>query len=82
MTEVQYIGIIGAIWFVLAGILGWVGIRIFGKLDSLSEQMNEIHTGLQKQMSDADTILHGRINEIDRRVTRVETRCSIEHKGE
>lgn len=79
MSDPQYIGIIGAIWMLLSGIIGWIGIRIFSKLDHLSEQMTDIHAGLQKQLTEGDNILHGRINEMDRRVTRVETRCSIEH---
>jgi len=81
MTEPQFIGIIGSIVSILVGLLAWIGIRIFNKLDSLSAQMSEINTGLQRQLIDGDNILHGRINEIDRRVTRVETRCSIEHEA-
>ena len=81
MSESQYLGIIGSFWMILTGILGWIGIRIFNKLDSLSTQMTDINTGLQRQLTDGDNILHGRINEIDRRVTRVETRCHIEHEA-
>jgi predicted PurR-regulated permease PerM len=79
MTEAHYTGIISAIFFLLVGVVGWIGARIFSKLDSLSEQMTSISAGLQKQITDGDNILHHRVNEIDRRVTRVETRCSIEH---
>lgn len=77
MTEAQYTSVIAALWFLLTGILGWVGLRIFGKLDKLSEQMSSINVGLQKQISDGDNILHGRINSLDRRVSRVEAKCHI-----
>ena len=80
MTEAHYTSIISAIFFILVGMLGWVGTRIFGKLDNLSEQMAALHSGLQKQIVDGDSILHHRVNEVDRRLTRVETKCSIEHE--
>lgn len=79
MTEAHYTGIISAIFFILVALVSWIGARIFSKLDSLSEQMTSISAGLQKQITDGDNILHHRVNEIDRRVTRVETRCSMEH---
>jgi len=81
MSESQYINLIGSISGVLLSVLAWVGVRIFAKLDSLSKQMSEIHEGLQKQITEGDNILHSRINDIDRRVTRVETRCSMEHEA-
>lgn len=80
MTEAHYTSIISAIFFLLVGIVGWIGVRIFNKLDSMAEQMTAISTGLQRQITDGDSILHHRVNEIDRRVTRVETKCSIEHE--
>ena len=79
MTEAHYTGIISAIFFILVALVSWIGARIFSKLDSLSEQMTSISAGLQKQITDGDNILHHRVNEIDRRVTRVETRCGMEH---
>ena len=81
MNEAQLINLIGSISGVLLALLAWIGVRIFAKLDSLSKQMSEIHEGLQKQIADGDNILHNRINEIDRRVTRVETRFHIEHEA-
>ena len=79
MTEPQYINLIGSIFGILLAVLAWIGVRIFSKLDGLSTQMAEVHQGLQKQITDGDNILHDRIIEIDRRVTRVETRCTVEH---
>lgn len=80
MTEAHYTSIIAAIFFILVGMVGWVGTRIFWKLDNLSEQMTALSSGLQKQIVDGDSILHHRVNEVDRRLTRVETKCSIEHE--
>lgn len=81
MTETNYINMISAISGVLLGVLAWIGVRIFSKLDGLSNQVSDFHRGLQAQIADGDNLLHGRINDLDRRVTRVETRCSIEHEA-
>ena len=81
MTEAHLTSVVNGLWVILMGVLGWIGVRIFNKLDKLSEQMAAVSDGLQKQISDGDNILHGRITELGERVTRVETRCQIEHKG-
>ena len=80
MTETHYMALISALFLVILGMVKWVGMRIFGKLDNLSEQMTTLHSGLQKQIVDGDSILHHRVNEVDRRLTRVETKCNIEHE--
>lgn len=81
MSETQYISIIGSMLMILVGIVGWIGTRIFNKLDGLADQQAKNHDAIQKQITDGDNILHNRITEIDRRVTRVETRCNMEHPG-
>lgn len=79
MTETHYIGLLSTSFFTLLGLLSWIGVRIFGKLDGLSSQLVAFRESVQKQITDGDNILHHRVNELDRRVTRVETKCSIEH---
>ena len=46
----------------LIAVLGWLGNKIYTKLESLSDAMDAVKDEL-----------HERINKIDRRVTRVET---------
>lgn len=81
MSEPQLVGIVGSVLMVLVGLVGWIGTRIFAKLDRLSDQQSDMQSGLQRQINEGDNVLHHRVNELDRRVTRVETRCSMEHDG-
>ena len=79
MTEAHYIGLLSTVFFVLLSLLSWVGTRIFGKLDGLSEQLTSVKESMRRQITEGDNILHHRVNELDRRVTRVETKCQVEH---
>lgn len=59
-----------AMFGLLCSILGWIGNRIYNKVD-------EMATNLEKMAGE----LHDRINGIDRRVTVVETKCGSNHIG-
>lgn len=54
----------------LTTVLGAIGNKVYYKLDELSKTMRNI---------EAD--LHGKIGELDRRVTRVEAKCDINHRS-
>ena len=45
-------------------LLGWLGSKLYSKLESMSDAFNEIKREIQK---------------IDNRVTRLEERCRYEH---
>lgn len=60
------LGLVAGLFSILVMMLGWIGNKLYGKLGELS-------TTLHKVESD----VHGRISELDRRVTRVETKCNI-----
>ena len=60
--------IIAAMFGVLCAVLGWLGNRIYNKVDEMSKSLNAMAGEL-----------HARINGIDRRVTIVETKCSTNH---
>jgi len=66
MEAVQFVAvassIAAALFSVLIAVLGWLGNKIYTKLESLSDAMDAVKDEL-----------HERINKIDRRVTRVET---------
>ena len=75
MEAVQFVAvassIAAALFSVLIAVLGWLGNKIYTKLESLSDAMDAVKDEL-----------HERINKIDRRVTRVETivdRRSLDH---
>lgn len=75
MNEAQLLSVIGALFAIVIGGLAWIGNRIFGKLDLLSDQMLENRDLFGTRMDD----VHDRINQLDKRVTAVEVRCNYEH---
>ncbi len=66
MTEAQLIaillGLVATFFTLLIVMLGWIGNRINAKLDEVAISMHNIETDL-----------HGRISDLDRRVTVNET---------
>lgn len=62
--------LVAAMFGLLCAILGWLGNRIYNKVDEMS-----------KSLTSMAGELHTRINGIDRRVTVVETRCMDTHPG-
>lgn len=71
------IGAVGALLAVLAAVLGWVGTQINDRLSNLADEMKLTNQTLTKIERD----LRGELSRLDRRVTRVEARCDIEHGG-
>lgn len=68
MSESLLLSLVAALFAMLTGILAWVGMRIFEKLDHLGDQI-----------ADGNGELHDRITALDRRVTTVEATCQIIH---
>lgn len=72
MTETQMLTIasslVATMFGLLVAVLGWLGSRVYSKLDEMSHTMQAIASEL-----------HNRINGLDRRVTVVETRCGVNH---
>lgn len=70
MTEAQMImillSLVGVFFAILVVILGWMGNKVYSKLSEMAKTMHNIETDL-----------HGRITNLDRRVTRVETKLEI-----
>ena len=60
--------LVATLFGLLVTLLGWLGNKIYSKLDDMSVTMTNISTDL-----------HGKISDLDRRVTRVETRCETNH---
>ena len=67
MTDLQLIGagsaLIGLLFGVLVAMLGWLGSRIIVRLDLMVDRLNQVSGEL-----------HIRINGLDTRLTRVETK--------
>lgn len=60
--------VVGAMFGLLCLLLGWVGAGMHRKLDVMGEKLSLMAGEL-----------HTRINHIDNRLTKVETRCAYEH---
>lgn len=59
---------VGVMFGLLCCILGWIGNRISVKLESLDDKVDKLASEL-----------HTRVNQLDQRVVRLETRCDFEH---
>lgn len=72
MSEVMLLTIaaslVATLFGLLVAILGWLGNKIYTKLDEMSSTMHGIAGDL-----------HDRINGLDKRITVVETRCTTNH---
>ena len=68
MSDTQLLTIsaqlVAALFCILIMLLGWLGSKLYIKLESISDAFNEIKREIQK---------------IDNRVTRLEERCRYEH---
>ena len=56
--------LVAALFGILIMLLGWLGSKLYSKLESMSDAFNEIKREIQK---------------IENRVTRLEERCRYEH---
>lgn len=69
MTEPHLISIllalVAAFFFLLVAMVGWMGNKLYMKLSEMSVSMHNIESDL-----------HGRITDLDRRVTVVETKLA------
>lgn len=61
--------LVATLFALLVAILGWLGNKIYSKLEEMNLTMGKISADL-----------HGKISDLDRRVTRVEVRCHFEHE--
>ena len=58
--------LIATLFGLLIAVLGWMGNKVYGKISEMASSMHNIERDL-----------HGRISDLDRRVTRVETRVGV-----
>ena len=72
MTNAQmlslYSTIVTTLFAILVAVLGWLGTRLYVKLDEMSKSLRIIEGDL-----------HDRITNIDKRLVAVESRCIYEH---
>ena len=62
--------IVGALFGLLTVVVGWIGNKLYGKLESIEKKINKIENELRQE-----------IHELDRRVTRLETYAEIVDHG-
>ena len=72
MSETQMLAVagimIGSLFGLLCALIGWLGSKAIARLDSVVEMLNKVSGEL-----------HERINGLDTRLVRVETKCSYQH---
>lgn len=62
--------LIGAMFGLLIMMVGWVGNKLYTKLDEVGGLIRAVERDV-----------HGRITELDRRVAKVEVRCEMSKRG-
>lgn len=67
--------VIGALLALLCSVLGWVGLSMNRRLHELTKEVAGTNVTLNKIERD----LRGELSRLDRRVTRVEATCQIQH---
>lgn len=70
------VGFIGGLLMILCSILGWVGISMNKRLTELTMEVSATNATLNKIERD----LRGELSQLDRRVTRVESQCRVQHE--
>lgn len=63
------LGIIAGLFGMIMAVLGWLGNRIYSKLDEVAKSI----TAMYERVGEVKDELHDRITGIDKRVTRIET---------
>jgi len=61
--------LIAAVFGVLVAVLGWLGNKLYTKVDEIAKTMHQIAAGL-----------HDKINDHGERLTRLEAGCSSNHR--
>ena len=61
--------LVATLFGILVAIIGWGGSRVISKLEDVANKLNTMAVEL-----------HGRINDIDVRVSVIETKCESQHK--
>lgn len=72
-----FVSMIGALLAALCTVLAWVGLNINKRLEALTKEVASTNGTLRAIEKD----LRNDLSQLDRRVTRVEARCDIEHNG-
>ena len=84
MTETQMLTMAGALvaamFGLLATVLGWIGSRMFSKLDEVVKTIGDVKDELHERISSYQAMQSEKWNGIERRVTAIESRCSIIHQ--
>ncbi len=71
------IGLISVLFGCLVGVIGWAGSQIKQQIKDLGDKMEVTNSTLTKIERD----LRGELTNLDRRITRVESKCENMHNG-
>lgn len=73
--------IISAMFGLLATVLGWIGNKVYGKLDEVVKAVGSVKDELHTRITDTDRRQTTALIEIDRRVSKIEAVCTTQHKS-
>lgn len=82
MTETTILFGIGVLLSIIGFLIVFVLTGIKSEIRDVNDKLEKIEGDLHKRVSDIDRRHQDQMVEIDRRVSRVEARCEIVHRGE
>lgn len=75
----ELIGLVGVLFFMLVGVLVWIGQRVHQRLDHLSDVVGEKFDNLHDILAMTERRHNDKIVDIERRVIVIEQRCNHHH---
>jgi hypothetical protein len=84
MTETQLLttasALLAAMFGLLTAVLGWVGSRMYGKLDEVVKALGNVKDELHERITTTDRRHTDNFADLEHRVVALETRCTFYHK--
>jgi hypothetical protein len=84
MTETQLLtlasALLAAMFGLLTAVLGWVGSRMYGKLDEVVRALGTVKDELHDRITTTDRRHSDNFSGLEQRVVALETRCHFFHK--
>jgi sensor domain CHASE-containing protein len=75
----ELIALIGVMFFLLISVLAWIGNRVHTRLDNLTATVDAKFEQIHTVLSSIERDLRGDLVDLDRRISRLETRCDLHH---
>lgn len=79
MPETYVLGLLGLLFSVIGFLIVFVLQGIKGEIRDVNDKLEKIETDLHKRVSDIDRRHQDQLVDIDRRVSKIEARCDVQH---